>query len=618
MTDVIMIPLSKLIECEDNVRRSNRKGGIAELSASIHSHGLLQQLLVREADKGKFAVIAGGRRLRALRHLAKAKLIDNKAPVPCRVVSGDNGTELSLAENSNRRDTPPADEIVAFSMLAESGEGPEAIAARFGVSPIYVARRLKLARVSPRLIEALRKDEINLDQLAALAFTDDHTAQEAAFFDGPEWARTPERLKAQVTQAHVPETDKLARFVGIGAYQAEGGAIVSDLFGATDDDSTNWLADRDLLTRLAEAKLTPIADEIRGEGWAWVEIAIDGVAWTQFPERVRERRRELSAEEAAEQERLYATLDETEDEAEIEKIEATIDTLASSGWAPDEVALAGAIITLTHDGAPKIERGLVRADDVKALKALRRKLAKPDDQDVEDNGAGVAAPAPRLRIPAKLVDELLAHKTLALRAELGVRPDLALRLLVFTLACDAIEPPWRKPSCLDVRVEDIDVSRSIVRCESRAIETCNAELESWKSILPSDPEALWAFTHGDQETLLKLLAILIAPGIDLRTAPSSDQSSFRIGDVMAAAIELDMSAWWSATPESLFEHVRKDVIVDAMIEVKPTLDRAKLDKMSKAELVSRAKRIFKGSSWLPEPLRTHSSPVATVTAIAAE
>lgn len=104
-----------------------------------------------------------------------------------------------------------------------------------------------------------------------------------------------------------------------------------------------------------------------------------------------------------------------------------------------------------------------------------------------------------------------AHKTLALRVELTTKPDLALRLLVFTLACDAIEPPWRKSSCLNVRVEDIDVSRSIVRCESRAADAYNAELESWKSILPGDPEALWAFMRGDQETLLKLLAVLIAP-----------------------------------------------------------------------------------------------------------
>ena len=618
MSDVTMIPLSKLIESEDNVRRTNRKNGIAELSASIHSHGLLTSLVVREGDKGKFAVVAGGRRLRALRYLAKAKLIERNAPIPCRIISEGNATELSLAENSNRLDTPPADEILAFAKLAEDGDGPEAIAGRFGVSPLHVARRLKLARVSSRLIEALRKDEINLDQLAALAFTDDHAAQETAFFDGPEWTRTPERLKAQVTQAHVPETDKLVRFVGIEAYQAEGGAVVSDLFVEADDDSIIWLADRDLLTRLAEAKLTPIVNEVRGEGWTWVEIAIDGVAWTQFPERVRERLRELSAEETLEQERLYAKLDETEDEAEIEKIEAAIDALASSGWLPAEVALAGAIITLAHDGAPKVERGLVRADDVKALKALRRKLASPDDQDGEDNGASVATAAPRSRIPAKLVEELLAHKTLALRAELAAKPDLALRLLVFTLACDAIEPPWRKSSCLNVRVEDIDVSRSIVRCESRAPDTYSAELESWKSTLPVDPEALWAFMHGDQETLLKLLAVLIAPGIDLRTTPNGDQSSFRIGDVMAAAIGLDMSAWWSATPESLFEHVRKDVIVDAMIEVKPTLDRAKLEKMPKAEIVSRAKRIFKGSSWLPEPLRTHSSPLAPVTAIAAE
>ena len=227
-----------------------------------------------------------------------------------------------------------------------------------GVNGTHVARRLRLARVSPRLIEALKKDEIDLDQLGALAFTDDHALQEKAFFDAPEWQRTPEQLKARVTQAHVAETDKLARFVGIDAYVEAGGAVASDLFA--DEDETQFLADRDLLVRLAEAKLEPIVTEVQAEGWAFVGISIDGVAWSQFPERVRERRRDLTTDETAEQERLYAKLDETEDEAEIEKIEAAIDALAPAQWEDDEVALAGAIVTLNHSGDIKVERGLVR------------------------------------------------------------------------------------------------------------------------------------------------------------------------------------------------------------------------------------------------------------------
>lgn len=614
MTDIIMIPLTKLVESDDNVRRNNRKGGVADLAASIRGHGLLQSIVVRETGKGKFAVVAGGRRLRALRMLAKAGDIAKNAPIPCSVIAGDNAAELSLAENILRQGVAVHEELEAFTRLVDAGEGPEAIAARFGLSPQHVARRLKLARVSPRLIEALKREEATLDQLAALAFTDDHSAQEKAFFDAPDWARTPERLKAQVTQSHVPETDKLARFVGLDAYQAEGGAVVSDLFAEVDGDTTRWLTDRDLLVRLAAAKLEPIASEVRNEGWAWVEIGIDGVAWTQFPERVRERRRELSAEETQEQERLYARLDEAQDEAEIESIEAAIDALAASGWNPEEVALAGAIVTLTHSGEPKIERGLVKADDVKALKALRRKQAKASSTEEGDLEQSVGeVETPKSRLSAKLVDELMAHKTLALRAEVATKPDLALRLLVLALASNALHQ-FSTCSLVRVRIEEADVSRQITRCESPAPQALAKQAEPWRERLPVDVDALWTFiAEAEQQTLLDLLAVLVAPAIELQRGRAEG-----VVDAICAAAGLDMSKYWSATPESFFEHVRKDVIVDAIKELNPVLDRTRLDKAPKKEVLDRAKRMFKGSTWLPEPLRTGCTAPMTSEAIAAE
>lgn len=611
MTDIIMIPLTKLVESDDNVRRTLRRGGIGELAASIQAHGLLQSLVVREADKGRYAVVAGGRRLRALRQLAKAKCIQRNAPIPCRVVSGDEAAEMSLAENVVRTNMHPADEIEAFARLADEGDGPEAIAARFGVSGAHVARRLKLARVSPRLIEAFRKGDASLDQLAALAFTDDHAAQEAAFFDGPEWARSPERLKAQITQAHVPETDKLARFVGIDAYEAEGGVLVSDLFA--EEDSRRWLADRDLLLRLAEAKLAPIAEDVRGEGWAWTEIALDGVNWSQFPERVRERRRALSEAEQAEEQRLHAELDNAEDEAEIERIEEALDALARSGWQAEEVALAGAVITLAHDGAPKTERGLVRADDVKALKALRRKFAKAETpENGGDDGCGAdesdgEAIKPKPNISAKLLDELMAHKTLALQAEVAGKPDLALRLLVLALASNA-QDEFSTFSLLCVRIDKTDVARRITRCESKAPQALAAVAAAWQESLPTGANALWAFiSSAEIETLLELLAVLVAPAIEL--SPGRAEG---VADAICAAAGLDMSGYWRATPASYFEHIRKDLIIDAIKEVNPALDRAKFDKAPKKEVLDRAKRMFKGSTWLPQPLRIgHAAPMAS-------
>lgn len=326
MSDITMIALSKLVPGRANVRKTKPAISIDELAASISSHGLLQNLVVAPSENGRYSVEAGGRRLRALKKLAKAKTIAANTPIACRIVPIEEAIEAFLAENVQREAMHAADEIQAFAELAESGHGVEAIAGRFGVVGAHVARRLKLARLSPRLIEALKKDEADLDQLSALAFTDDHALQEQAFFEAPEWQRTPSHLKARVTQAHVAETDKLARFVGLDAYLEAGGAVASDLFAEADE--ARYLADRELLVRLCESKLLPIVAEVETEGWAFVEISIDGVSWSQFPERVRERRAELDAEQTAAQERLYAKLDETEDEAEIEAIEAAIDALA--------------------------------------------------------------------------------------------------------------------------------------------------------------------------------------------------------------------------------------------------------------------------------------------------
>ncbi|HCK85136.1 MAG TPA: hypothetical protein DHW63_11660 [Hyphomonadaceae bacterium] len=621
MTDITMIALSKLVESEDNVRKTNRKSGIGQLASSIRSHGLLQSVVVRATDTGKFAVVAGGRRLRALRLLAKAGDIEKNTPIPCRVISEDeSATELSLAENLVRMNMSLADEIEAVAARIDAGEGPEVIAARFGVSRQHVVRRARLARVSSRLIAALRNEEIDADQLAALALTDDHAAQERAFFDAPEWARTADRLRAQITQAHVPDTDKMARFVGIEAYMQAGGNAVSDLFAEERDDPTLYLTDRDLLVRLAETKLRPIAEQVRGEGWAWVEVAMDEIGWQRFPSRVREERRTLSKREQTRLENLYAKLDEAEDAAEIAKIETNIDALAATSWLAEEVKLAGAVITLTREGASKIERGLVRDDDVKALKVLRRKAERSDNETENESDGNAGPQPPAARLSAKLVEELQAHKTLALRAVLAGRPDAALRVLVFTLAERFVGRFTSSP--LDFKIDDEDVSRSITRSKTNASEAYEKIATSWRDRLPADSEQLWRYvSEAQQDTLLELLAVMIAPGLDLRTdARMSDApTQIRIADWFADAVALDMSLWWTASADSYFSHVKRDMILDAIREHKPGLCVPKLEKASKAELISRTKRIFKGASWLPELLRTQSVSVQEkAEAIAAE
>ena len=70
MTATIEIPLNKLVPFAGNVRKTQNKRFIAELAASIRAHGLQQNLVVRK-DGAKYAVVAGGQRLKALMQLAK-------------------------------------------------------------------------------------------------------------------------------------------------------------------------------------------------------------------------------------------------------------------------------------------------------------------------------------------------------------------------------------------------------------------------------------------------------------------------------------------------------------------------------------------------------------------
>ena len=75
----------------------------ADLIASIKAHGLLENLVARADDPGhdgakRFAVVAGGRRLAALKALAEDGTLDADHPAPCKIAANGNAGELSLAE----------------------------------------------------------------------------------------------------------------------------------------------------------------------------------------------------------------------------------------------------------------------------------------------------------------------------------------------------------------------------------------------------------------------------------------------------------------------------------------------------------------------------------------
>src|SRR5271165_4398763 len=268
-TEIVHIPLNKLTKSDRNVRKTGGDS-IAELAASIQAHGLLHNLIVTQTKNEKYKVIAGARRFAALTKLAKEKVIPKNFDVPCRVVDEQGGTEASLAENVIRTNMHPADQFIAFRALVNEGIGVEEVAARFGVTATTVRQRLKLANVAPRFIELYREEKITLEQLMALAITDDHAAQENVWDSAQHWQRQPHALRSALTESKIDAAnDRRARFVGVKAYTEAGGQIDRDLF---QPEHEGYLTDAVLLDRLVAEKLEALANEVRAEGWKWVEV----------------------------------------------------------------------------------------------------------------------------------------------------------------------------------------------------------------------------------------------------------------------------------------------------------------------------------------------------------
>jgi ParB family chromosome partitioning protein len=163
---------------------------------------LRQNLNVRSITGGRFEVVAGGRRLLALKQLARAGTLPSDHPVPCLVLAlDDNPAEVSLAENAIREAMHPDDQCTAFERLVQAGSSVEVVAARFGITPAVVRQRLKLSAVAPSLRALFRKGLLSLDLMMALALVDNHDAQEAAWAELPDWNKGPEAIRRVLTRS---------------------------------------------------------------------------------------------------------------------------------------------------------------------------------------------------------------------------------------------------------------------------------------------------------------------------------------------------------------------------------------------------------------------------------
>ncbi len=155
-----------------------------------------------------FEVPAGGRRFRALELLVKQKRMVKTQPVPCVVRDEGIAEEDSLAENVQRVALHPLDQFRAFRTLRDASLGEEEIAARFFVSVNAVKQRLKLAAVSPKLLDLYAEDEMTLEQLMAFTVTDDRARQEQVWENlSGSYNKEPYFIRRQLTESAIRASD---------------------------------------------------------------------------------------------------------------------------------------------------------------------------------------------------------------------------------------------------------------------------------------------------------------------------------------------------------------------------------------------------------------------------
>ena len=465
------LALDTLEPSPENVRKTPPDAAaLAALKASIAAHGLIASLVVRpvEGVRPRYAVVAGGRRLAALKALAAEGAIPVNHPVPCRVDEGAlPAGELSLAENVVRVAMHPADQAEAFGRLAAEGASVSAIAARFGASERTVAQRLRLGNAAPALLDAYRAGDLDLDTVQAFAVTADTARQLAVYEELRAGHVRPWQVRRMLTEGRVPGTSALARFVGAEAYEAAGGALERDLF-ADDEGEGLWFEDPALLGDLALQRLRGAADALEGH-WKWAEAVLDADwgATARFG-RVHPAPALPTGAERAELDRLEARLDalaqkdtygadESMEERRlaerIEAVEAAVEARAL--YSPEDRAIAGCIVTLGDEGTMAVVRGLVRPEDVPARTAAPVNVA--GDAGGPSGGGSqtdTAGPDPRISAPARtpppadpeaearkaagvgigLADDLRAIRTAHVKAQLSCSFEAAFDLLLFHLA----------------------------------------------------------------------------------------------------------------------------------------------------------------------------------------
>jgi len=171
--EVIKLPIDQIVPNRFQPRTIFDDEKIEELSRTIHTHGVIQPIVVRSTANNQYEIIAGERRYRAMK-----KLQWTEVPAIVRNLTDKETASIALIENLQREELTAIEEAVAYQKLLELHElTQEALAQRLGKGQSTVANKLRLLKLPEEVQQAILKRQISERHARALIAIKDPTLQ---------------------------------------------------------------------------------------------------------------------------------------------------------------------------------------------------------------------------------------------------------------------------------------------------------------------------------------------------------------------------------------------------------------------------------------------------------
>ena len=192
----VTVNINEIEPNRNQPRKDFDEEALNELADSIARHGLIQPIVVKPTLDGRYTIIAGERRWRACR-IAEI----NEVPVIIKDTDDKTLMEIALIENLQREDLNPVEEALGYKALIDDFSlTQDEVASRMGKSRSAVTNALRLLKLTPAELEALRKGVISAGHARALLSVEDMPLRQRMLYAAVEGASVRELEKIAADQ----------------------------------------------------------------------------------------------------------------------------------------------------------------------------------------------------------------------------------------------------------------------------------------------------------------------------------------------------------------------------------------------------------------------------------